>query len=131
VARLVVDSGVLIDHLRGHPQAGDLLRSKTTHGHELWSITVVRTEVLTGARPHEEAAALELLDRLQWLDVTVELADTAGRLARQFRRSHPGIDTADYLIAAGAQLLDAELLTRNVRHFPMFTGLEPPYGETS
>ncbi|MGH9000661.1 MAG: type II toxin-antitoxin system VapC family toxin, partial [Acidimicrobiia bacterium] len=34
---------------------------------------------------------------------------------------------ADFLIAATSSLLDAELLTTNVRHFPMFPKLAPPY----
>ncbi len=43
------------------------------------------------------------------------------------RGSHSGIDDADYLIAATANILDAPLLTTNVRHFPMFEGLTRPY----
>jgi len=42
-------------------------------------------------------------------------------------RSHSDIDDADYLIAATALLLDTDLLTTNVRHFPMIRGLEPAY----
>ena len=52
---------------------------------------------------------------------------TAGALARQHRRAHSGVDAADYLIAATAIVLEAELLTMNVRHFPMLTGLRPAY----
>jgi hypothetical protein len=48
----------------------------------------------------------------------IRLSDLGGR---------PSIDAADYLIAATALLLEAELLTTNVRHFPMLTGLEPAY----
>jgi len=40
-------------------------------------------------------------------------------MARQHRLAHSGIDGADYLIAATALLLEADLLTTNVRHFPM------------
>ncbi len=36
-------------------------------------------------------------------------------------------DDADYLIAATVVVVDAELLTTNVRHFPMLPGLQPPY----
>ena len=38
-----------------------------------------------------------------------------------------GIDDADYLIAATALLLEADLLTTNVCHFPMLPGLQSPY----
>ena len=44
----------------------------------------------------------------------------AGDLARRFRPSHSGIDTADYLIAATSLVAGCDLLTTNVRHFPMF-----------
>jgi predicted nucleic acid-binding protein len=45
----------------------------------------------------------------------------------RIRLSHSGIDDADYLIAATAIVLDADLLTTNTRHFPMLKGLRPPY----
>jgi predicted nucleic acid-binding protein len=52
---------------------------------------------------------------------------TAGLLARKHRTTYSGIDDVDYLIAATALVLDAELLTTNVRHFPMLAGLRSPY----
>jgi predicted nucleic acid-binding protein len=55
------------------------------------------------------------------------VADRAGVLARQYRSSHVGIDTTDYLIAAAAKSIDADLVTLNVKHFPMFPALEPAY----
>lgn len=124
---LVVDTSVLIDHLRGDERAVRRLRAAVESRDELWSATVVRTEILAGARPKEEAAIIELLDGLRWMEITVEVADSAGRLAARYLRSHPGVDTVDYLIAACAQKLDARLLTLNVRHFPMFPDLEPAY----
>jgi predicted nucleic acid-binding protein len=48
-------------------------------------------------------------------------------MGRQWRRSHPGISTADLVIAATAQELGASLATSNVRHFPMIRRLRPPY----
>jgi predicted nucleic acid-binding protein len=46
---------------------------------------------------------------------------------QDLRASHAGIDLADDLLAATADVLDARLMARNVRHFPMFPGLEPAY----
>ena len=123
----VVDTSVLVDHLRGDPRAHALLEREARAGRELWSSVVVRTEVLAGMRCHEEAQTLALLDALSWQEVTVELADAAGALARSYLRSHPGVDVADYLVAATAELLGGDLLTLNVKHFPMFAGLEPAY----
>lgn len=55
------------------------------------------------------------------------VARRAGELGRQWRRSHPGIGVADLAIAATAEEIDAELATRNLKHFPMFEGLRAPY----
>ena len=122
----VVDSGVLIDVLRGDDRARTALGQAADKG-DLWGVVVTRTEVIAGMRSPERAATMRLLDQLGWLEVDVALADAAGTLARTWRRSQPGVGVTDYLIAAGAQYLGAKLLTVNVRHFPMFEGLEPAY----
>lgn len=124
---LVVDSSVLIDHLRGDPRATDRLRSASIAGDDLWSVTPVRTEILAGAKAGEEAPIERLLAQLRWLDVTSDLADAAGQIARRYLRSHPGIDTVDYLLAAACEHLGAGVLTLNVRHFPMLKGLTAAY----
>ena len=125
--KLVLDTSVLVDHLRGDPRARDLLVGAIERGDELWSVTVVRTEVLAGVRGGEEPETLDLLGGIRWQDVTVEVADLAGTFARRYLRSHPGVDLADYLIGATTEILQAELKTLNVRHFPMFPGLAPAY----
>ena len=127
MALLLLDTSVLIDHLRGLAPAVGRLTAALDAGDELWSVTVVRAEILAGARPAEEEPIARLFGLLRWVDVTPELADAAGRLAATYLRSHPGVDTVDYLVAAGAQHLDAELLTLNVRHFPMFPGLHSAF----
>lgn len=58
-------------------------------------------------------------------DVRAELR--VAHLLRRYRRSHAGIGTVDLIIAATALELSAPLATVNVRHFPMFEGLRPPY----
>ena len=56
------------------------------------------------------------------------IARRAGDLGRRWRRSHVAIGLADLLIAATAIELGADLATSNIRHYPMFPGLTPPYG---
>ncbi|MEO6349068.1 MAG: type II toxin-antitoxin system VapC family toxin [Candidatus Limnocylindrales bacterium] len=124
---LVVDTSVLIDHLRQDERAVRRLRAVAESTDELWSVTPVRTEIYAGARESEEEAIAELLAELRWLDVSIALADAAGRMAATYRRSHPGVDTVDCLLAAATQELGADLLTQNVKHFPMIAGLQPAY----
>jgi predicted nucleic acid-binding protein len=125
--KLLLDTSVLIDHLRGDPRAVELLRESARSGEELWSVTVVRTGVRAGLRRGEESATEALLQALRWQAVTEEIADRAGDLARRHLKSHPGVDTVDYIIAAATEALDARLLTLNTRHFPMLPDLEPAY----
>jgi hypothetical protein len=107
--------------------AVDRLDGAARRGDELWSVTIVRTEILAGMRKGERTRTIQLFDALIWQDVTSELADLAGHLARRFLRSHPGVDTVDYVVAAASDLLGASLQTLNVKHFPMFPDLEPLY----
>lgn len=122
----LVDTGVLIDVLRGHEPAADELVRRRRAG-ILHSSVVVRAEVLAGMGPHEEARTRELLDGFEWHPVDDVIAEEAGRLGRRWLPSHRGIDTADLLIAATARILDMSVMTRNMRHFPMFDDLTQPY----
>lgn len=125
--RLVLDSSVLIDHLRDREPAKQRLAEALARGDELWSSYVVRAEVLAGMREDEVTKTQRLLGLIRWVGVDEAQADRAGEFGRQYGRSTPGIDIADLILAALTRHLDAELLTLNVRHFPMFPGLRPPY----
>ena len=125
--RLVLDSSVIIDHLRDHPGATNLVEDRARAGDQLWGMVITRAEVLAGMWPAERAATERLLDVMRWLDIDIDIADEAALLARQYRRSHQGLQLADCLIAAGVRRLGGVLLTQNVRHFPMFEGLERAY----
>ena len=124
---VLVDSSVLIDHLRGDTRAVDLLKTLFAENGQVWAATPTRTEILAGVRDSERTGVADVFALLSWVEIGVQLADAAGELARQFRRSHSSIDTTDYLIAAAAASIGARLVTLNVRHFPMFEGLEPAY----
>jgi hypothetical protein len=126
--RLVLDTSVLIDHLRGRPIAAtELIPQAIARGDELWSSSVVRAEVLAAMRPGEEAATRDLLRLVSWVDVDESVSEAAGALGRRYLGAHPGTEVADLIVAALAQELDAELKTTNIKHFPMFRGLRAPY----
>lgn len=127
MAVVLLDTSILIDHLRGQVGATDALRDAAGRGHQLAASVLTRVEVLAGMRPSEERATRRLLDILDWVDVDEAVAEDAGRLANYYLRSHPGIDPVDYVIAATADRLDAILWTRNLKHFPMFPDLRAPY----
>jgi len=123
----IVDADVLIDVVKGNPAAISALAEARAVGIRLWSITPVRAEILRGVFGNEIPPATGLLDALEWLDVDADLADRAGEIGRPFVRSHQSISITDLLLAAAVDRLAGQLLTRNVRHFPMFPGLRPAY----
>ncbi len=123
----ILDTSVAVDHLRGAQLAVDLLDRLNEEEEPLVASEVVRFELLAGVREDEVETLEQFLSALSWAPVDEAVTRTAGSLARRFRRAHTGIDDADYLIAATALVLDAELLTTNVRHFPMLADLRPAY----
>jgi hypothetical protein len=124
---VLVDADVLIGVLRDDAGANGAVAAARRRDSRLLSIAPVRTEVLRGMLPGEEEATLGLLRLLEWAAVDTDLADRAGELGRIYRPSHPKVGVVDLLLAAAAERFAGELLTRNVRHFPMFPGLEPAY----
>jgi predicted nucleic acid-binding protein len=127
VTAIVVDTSVLIDHLRGNAHATALLEEGFSSAGRLAGSVLTKLEVLAGMRDEEELATRALLGLVEWIPVSDELAEAAGALARRYLSSHPGVDPVDYVIAATAISLDAALWTGNVRHFPMFEGLTAPH----
>jgi predicted nucleic acid-binding protein len=123
----LLDTTVAIDHLRGDEAAIDLLRDLVENDETLAASEVVRFELAAGVRDDELAALEQFFSAVSWVAVGEDVARAAGDLARKHRRTHSRIDDADYLIAATALLLEADLLTTNVRHFPMLPDLKPPY----
>lgn len=124
---VLVDTSVLIDLLRGNEMSRDVLIGARQFGRPVTGSVLTRTEVLGGTRAQEKSRTRNLLDTIEWVDVDQRIADEAGQLARSYRRSHSGIDIADYIIAASALTTGADLWTRNIKHFPMFPDLAPPY----
>jgi predicted nucleic acid-binding protein len=122
-----LDTTVAIDHLRGHSEATELIAGLLAAGEEVCASEIVRFEVLAGMRDGEREAVADFFASISWVPVEQTISISAGEMAQRFRRQYSGIDAADYLIAATAVVLQADLLTANVRHFPMIEGLEPPY----
>ncbi len=120
---IVLDTTVLIDLLRGHEPARSYLMSLDEPPA---CSEVSRVELMRGIRSRERTAAEQLMRALRWISLDEEIARRAGLIGRAWRRSH-GLSTPDLVIAATAQELGAQLATSNVRHYPMFEGLAPPY----
>jgi predicted nucleic acid-binding protein len=124
---ILLDTTIAVDHLRGDDRAALLLERLADEGEPLLASELSRFELLAGMRPEELDTTERFMDALTWVPVNEEIARLAGSMAAEYRRSHSGIDAIDYVIAATSTVTGADLLTTNVRHFPMIPQLRPPY----
>ena len=107
---LLVDTDVLIDHLRGE-------RRLRRNGRRLGVSVVSRCELFAG---RDEPAILRgLLRTMIELPIDPEIAELAGVTRRE-----SGIATPDALIAATALVHRVPVMTRNRRHFEAVPGLK-------
>lgn len=110
MARILVDSDILVDHLRGHRR---FLRGQD----EVHVSAITRAELFAG-RGTEERRIRRVLEPMTELAVDRAVAERAGRLRRGQQ-----IRLSDALIAATALEHRLLLVTRNVRDFEGVKGL--------
>ncbi|MDR1392617.1 MAG: type II toxin-antitoxin system VapC family toxin [Bifidobacteriaceae bacterium] len=123
---ILVDSDVLIAHLRGVLEARDWLIAAARRS-TLAASALSVVEIAGGMRSGEKREVWALFTALRVQPVTVGIARRGAEFMRRYRSSHSGIGTVDYVVAATAVELGAELATLNVRHFPMIVGLRAPF----
>lgn len=122
-SKLLIDTDVLIDFLRGKPVARQLLESAIPTYSACVSVVTV-AEIIAGMRPSEEKATEEFLQGFVVIPVSEEIA----RLAGSLRNRHKRVLLPDCLIAATALAGAAALLTFNRRDYP-FSELQFYSGE--
>ena len=112
----LLDTDVLIDYLRKHPQAAALLE-KLPDDCAICAMSVA--ELHAGVREGAERDALNtLLSSFKLIEVNAEIAAQGGLLRRDWGKSH-GVGLNDALIAAAALHSGRVLLSLNGKHFPM------------
>lgn len=113
--RLLLNTGVLIEYLRGRGRAVEYLEGLTS---DLYVSVISIAELFAGARGEEEEQLKQFLLAFSALPVTETTAWLGGRYRRDYGRSH-GTGLAGALIAATAEENEVTLVTFNQRHFPM------------
>ncbi len=126
IDRYLLDSDVLIEHLRGRHQAKSHILTLKSQGELLVSAITV-AELFAGARHEADKETIEaLLQLARIIPVNESIARQGGHYRQQFGRSH-GTGLMDALIAATSESEGAKLVTFNRRHFPMIANLQVPY----
>ncbi len=115
---------MLVDHLRADESATAYIAALDDRPS---CSEISRIELIQGLRSEERRTAEALFALIDWVPVGEDIARRAGELGRRWRRSHTGIGVADLAVAATAEHTGGAVATRNIKHFPMFPGLQPPY----
>jgi len=114
----LLDTDVIIWHLRGHDPTQELLREIESQ-QPLGCSTISMFEVWCGVRPKEKEATLRLLNALLQIPADGEIAVKAAEYWREFRRRGVTLGQGDALIAATANTLRLTLVTYSRDHYPM------------
>ena len=115
----LLDTGIIIGHLRNDKRANDLLDYLEQVG-ELSVSAITYLEILVGCKPHEENSTRLFFERIQLLIVSQEIAQKASSLIKKYPGvfgNEVGRGTPDALIAATAWQRRATLVTLNTRQF--------------
>jgi len=112
----LLDSGILIRHLRdqkGYPELTDRLTDEA----DVFISVMTRFEIVRGMRDRERESTFNLLESLDTLDMTSEIADVAGEIIRSGRTRGITFGETDSIIAATALYHRLALVTTNAKHF--------------
>ena len=115
----LLDTSVIIDFLNAKRGRKELLEDLVRQGNMLACCSANVTEVYAGARPHEMAKTDAFLRRLDYRDVTWEIARHAGLLRNEWAARGRTLSLADCTIAATALAHGLVLVTDNTKDFPM------------
>ncbi len=121
---IVLDTDVLVDFLRGRSKAVAFVNA---HSARIILSSIVVAELYAGVKGDAEQAALDdFVSLFRVASVNAEIAKAGGLYKRNYGKSH-GVGLADAILAATAEIENAELKTLNIKHYPMLEGLRPAY----
>ncbi|HVC58156.1 MAG TPA: PIN domain-containing protein [Candidatus Acidoferrales bacterium] len=115
MSEAVIDTSIIVDHLRNVPQATALIE-RIREGAMVGYISVLTEAELFAGKDSEDgderAQLLELLSLFHKMDVTEGIARVAG----DFRRKY-GSPLVDAVIAATSFMTRCKVITQNLRDF--------------
>ena len=117
--KLLLDTSVLIDTLRGRNRRPQLLAELVRAGHTLSTTALNVAELYAGMRPHEQAGTEALLAGFECHPLTCAAGRLAGKLIGQWQKQGRTLQLPDTIVAAIAIEQQCALVTDNRKDFPM------------
>jgi len=122
--KLLFDTDVLIEYLRGKDEEKSYIDSIQE---VIYMSSITMAELYAGVRKGAESRTLEIfIETFEVISLNSTIAKRGGLYRNQYNPSH-GTGLADALIAATAKEIDAQVVTFNIKHFPMLDNVIKPY----
>jgi tRNA(fMet)-specific endonuclease VapC len=119
LTKYLLDTTILIEHLRGKKPAVNFITEAVRHGHRLAVCCINVAELYSGLSPEQAARAEKLINALDYYEATADSARQAGVYRYEFARQGISLSVSDTLVSAIAKGNDAIVVTANVRDYPM------------
>jgi predicted nucleic acid-binding protein len=116
MGRFLLDSDIIIWHLRGRGGVTEMLRDLQRFGVPGCSVLSV-LEVQLGVKKGEEEKTNHFFRYLRVFDVNREVAGKAAQLIREYKGRGVTLDIPDAVIASTCILHDLILVTYNRKHY--------------
>ncbi len=113
----LLDTDILIDHLRGHRSLEDVARACACTVDDFCVSLITVVELYAGK--HGTQNVDELLKDFPTIFISHDIAKRAGELRRQY-----GLGIGDAIVSATVLLEHIAVVTRNLRHFSLVKGIE-------
>lgn len=126
--KYLIDTDILIDYLRGNPEAKKFLKKIILN--DICCIsTITIAELFSGVRDGVERTILSnFIGEFESASINSLHAENGGIFRREYGKSH-NVGLADALIAAVAEDLGCILVTLNKKHYPMIKNILVPYAK--
>jgi tRNA(fMet)-specific endonuclease VapC len=128
-ARVIIDTDILVDFLRGNREATSLIHRLEEGKFRLATTAINEFELYYGAhksKEPEKAITLtkQLINRLVVLPLTSNSAKKAGHIYAKLEKQGTPIGLRDTLIGAIAKTREFSIATKNLNHFQKIDGLQ-------
>jgi predicted nucleic acid-binding protein len=122
--KVLFDTDVLIEYLRGI----DAARTYIDNIQDMvYMSSISMAELYAGVRKGEESEKLDIfIETFEVINLNKNIAKIGGLYRNQYKPGH-GTGLADALIAATAKEIGAQVITFNIKHFPMLNDVIKPY----
>ncbi len=121
---ILLDTDILVDFFRGYSQAVTLVNANSSR---IILPSIVVAELHAGIKGDAEQATIDsFISLFPVIPLSAEIAKVGGLYKRDYGKSH-GVSLEDAILAATAEIENADLKTLNIKRYPMIKELSPAY----